>query len=389
MDAPGGSASGELVLGRLILRDAVVAGRIEIGGDRIVAVAPDERAAEGPLVSPGFVDLHVHGWGGHDAMGDEAALDGMARALLRHGVTSFLPTAVTSSIELLTAFADRVRGWMPNVGGDRAMPLGFNLEGPFISHDKKGAQNPAFIVTPAEMMPEPHALEPLLEGLRIMTVAPEERGAVELIRWLAGRGVIVSLGHSNATADEAAAGYAAGARSTTHLFNAMSGVDNHAPGLASAALATDAAYVELVADGFHVDRWLWPMILRAKPADRLLLVSDAISLAGTGDGRTVIGGLAVEVRDEQCRLVSDGRLAGSVIALDTAVRNLAKAGVPLPRAVAGASRTPLRALGIDDRGEIAVGQLADLVELDDELEVRRVMKSGTWHPGPEAARSGR
>lgn len=389
MGATDGSASGGEVLGRLILRDEVIAGRIEIGGDRIVAVAPDGRGAEGPLVSPGFVDLHVHGWGGHDAMGDEAALDGMARALLRRGVTAFLPTAVTSPIELLTAFAERVRGWMPSVVGDRAMPLGFNLEGPFISADKKGAQNPAFIVAPQEMLPEPRALEPLLDGLRIMTVAPEETGAVELIRWLAGRGVIVSLGHSNATADAAAAGYAAGARSTTHLFNAMSGVDNHAPGLASAALATDAAYVELVADGFHVDRWLWPMILRAKPADRLLLVSDAISLAGTGDGRTVIGGLAVEVRDEQCRLVSDGRLAGSVIALDAAVRNLAKAGVPLPTAVAGASRTPLRLLGIDDRGEIAAGQLADLVELDDDLEVRRVMKSGTWYPGPEAPRSER
>jgi N-acetylglucosamine-6-phosphate deacetylase len=377
-----------LVVGRLVVGDEILPGRIEIDGARIASVTPDEGGAGGPYLCPGFVDVHVHGWGGHDAMGDEAALDGMARALLRRGVTAFLPTAVTSSMETLTAFADRVRSWLPTVSGDAAEPLGFNLEGPFISHARKGAQNPDYIVAPTAIDSLPSVMRPLLDGLRIMTIAPEAPGAVELIRWLAGRGVVVALGHSAASADDARAGYAAGARSTTHLFNAMSGVDNHAPGLAAAALATDEAYVELVADGLHVDRWLWPMIRRTKPADRLLLVSDAISLAGAGEGRTMIGGLEVEVRGEQCRLVSDGRLAGSVIALDSAVRNLAGSGVPLPAAVACASRNPLRLLGIDDRGEIAAGQRADLVELDDGLRVQRVMRAGVWHPRPKASGGG-
>jgi N-acetylglucosamine-6-phosphate deacetylase len=164
----------------------------------------------------------------------------------------------------------------------------------------------------------------------------------------------------------------------------MSGVDNHRPGLAVAALTHDEAYVELVADGLHVERSVWPIILRAKPANRLVLVSDAIGLAGTGDGRMRIGELEVEVRNGACRLVSDGRLAGSVIALDTAVRNLAASGVPLPAVVRAASRNPLQLLGVTDRGTIAPGQRADLVELSNELQVLRVMKAGRWYPAAGA-----
>ena len=146
-----------------------------------------------------------------------------------------------------------------------------------------------------------------------------------------------------------------GRASTTHLFNAMSGVDHRAPGLAVAALGDDSAYVELIADGEHVHPSLWPIITRTKPADRLMLVSDAISMAGMGDGRATIGGLDVEVVGQRVTLVGTTTLAGSVIALDTAVRNVVASGVPLPAAVAAASRNPLAMLGITDRGRIAVG----------------------------------
>ena len=188
----------------------------------------------------------------------------------------------------------------------------------------------------------------------------------------------MSLGHSARDRRRGTGRYAAGGRSTTHLFNAMTGVDHRAPGLAVAALLEDAAYVELIADGLHVDPALWPLILRLKPADRLLLVSDASSLAGTGDGRARIGGLEVEVVGERVTLVGTTTLAGSVIALDAAVRNLVASGVPLPIAVAGASTNPLALLGVTDRGRIAVGQRADLVELDETLHVRRVMRGGSW-----------
>ena len=365
-----------LVRGRLVLDDSIAAGRVHVEDGRIAAIELDDAEADGLLVMPGFVDVHVHGWGGHDAMGSLEDLDGMARALLRHGVTSFLPTAVTARIDTLRSFADRVREWIPTAPADGAAPLGFNMEGPFISPQRKGAQNPAFIVAASDVPEE--ALVPLLPGMRVMTVAPEAPGSLDLIRWLAASGVAPSLGHSAATLEEARAGYAAGGKTTTHLFNAMSGVVHHAPGLAVAALTDDAVYVELIADGHHVDPSLWPIITRTKPADRLILVSDALPIAGTGDGRTAIGGLEVQVVGGRATLLGTDTLAGSVIALDSAVRNLAASGMALQTAAAAASRNPLALLGVTDRGRIAVGQRADLVELDDDLAVRRVARDGEW-----------
>jgi N-acetylglucosamine-6-phosphate deacetylase len=325
------------------------------------------------------VDVHVHGWGGHDAMGDPAALDGMARRLLRRGVTSFLPTAVTAPLEELVVFAERVRTWLPHAPADGAEPLGFNLEGPFLAAGRRGAHDPTHLQVPAAV-PRP-TLEPLIDGLRLLTIAPELPGATDLIRWLRDRDVATSIGHSAATLEEAQAGYQAGGTSTTHLFNAMSGVDHRAPGVAVAALLDDAVYVELIADGIHVHPALWPLITRVKPLDRLLLVSDAIALAGMGDGRGQIGGLEVEVVGQRVTLAGTSTLAGSVIALDSAVRNLVASGVPLPAAVAAASRNPLALIGVSDRGRIAVGQRADLVELDPGLRIRRVMRAGTWFAG--------
>jgi len=365
------------VTGRLVLDDRVAPGRVSIDDGLITAVEVDATGVpeDAAYIAPGFVDVHVHGWGGHDAMGDRDALDGMARALLRRGVTSFLPTAVTAPLDDLTAFAERVRSWMPSAPGDGAEPLGFNLEGPFLADARRGAHDQMQLRAPADVSPE--TIETLTDGLRLLTVAPELAGATDLIGALSRAGVAVSLGHSAALVDEARKAFAAGASSTTHLFNAMSGFEHRSPGLAVAALLEDDAYVELIADGIHVHPTLWELITRLKPVDRLLLVSDAVPLAGTGDGRGRIGSLSVDVDGWRCTVVGTDTLAGSVIALDTAVRNVVATGVPLPAAVAAASRNPLALLGITDRGRIAVGQRADLVELDDGLVVHRVMRRGT------------
>jgi N-acetylglucosamine-6-phosphate deacetylase len=367
------------VAGRLVLDDRVEEGQIVIEDGRIAAVERRAVPDDAPYVAPGFVDVHVHGWGGHDAMGDASDLDGMSKALLRHGVTSFLPTAVTAPVAELVEFAERVRTWIHAAPANGADPLGFNLEGPFLSEARRGAHDPAYLRDPADV--DQAAIEPLLDGLRLITIAPERPGAFELIARLRSRGVAVSMGHSAATLEQARAGYAAGGTTTTHLFNAMTGVEHRAPGLAVAALLEDEAFVELIADGEHVDPAIWELIRRVKPAERLLLVSDAIALAGTGDGRAFVGTLEVEVVGGRVTLVGTTTLAGSVIALDSAVRNLVASGASLPYAVAAASRNPLAMLGVPDRGRLAVGQRADLVELDDDLQVRRVLRDGEWSEG--------
>lgn len=367
------------VAGRLVLEDEVSPGTITVENGVIVSVEATGSGmadASGPFIAPGFVDVHVHGGGGHDAMGGRDALDGMARHLLRRGVTSFLPTAVAAPLDDLYRFVDDVRDWMPVAPADGAEPLGSNLEGPWLAQARKGAHDPAFLRAPTDLFVAD--LEAHLDGLRLVTVAPELPGALELIAWLSGRGVAVSLGHSDATADEAHAGYAAGGTSTTHLFNGMSGVDHRKPGLAVAALTDDTAYTELIADGVHVHPALWPLIARLKPVDRLVLVSDAVPLAGMGDGRGRMSGLEVEVVGQRATLAGTSTLVGSVIALDDAVRNLVGAGAALPVVVAAASRNPLALLGLTDRGRIAVGQRADLIELDDDMRVGRVMRGGTW-----------
>ncbi len=368
------------VRGRLVLDDRIATGTIEIADGVIVSVdLGSDVVGDSSFIAPGFVDIHVHGGGGHDAMGGQGALDGMARHLLRHGVTSFLPTAVSAPMAALAEFADRVRAWMPLAPADGAAPLGFNLEGPFLAPSRHGAHDPAVLRTPAEVGEDELAL--LHEDLRVITIAPELRGALALIARLRERGIVVSIGHSAATLAEARAGIAAGATSTTHLFNAMTGVDHHEPGLAVAALVDDRLWVELIADGEHVHPALWPIVARTKPEGRVVLVSDGIPMAGLGDGRGTIGGLAIEVVAARATLLGTATLAGSVIALDSAVRNLVAAGFALPFAVAAASRNPLALLGVTDRGRLAPGQRADLVELDGGLGVRRVMRAGTWSAG--------
>jgi N-acetylglucosamine-6-phosphate deacetylase len=364
------------ISGRLVLEDGVILGHIGVEDGLITEIKVDQSVESEATLAPGYIDVHVHGWGGHNAMGGAAALTGMSRALGARGVTSFLPTAVTGSMEKLATFAETVRSWIPDAPADGAEPLGFNLEGPFLAEAKKGAHPEDLLRDPASLTEA--ELAPLLDGLRVITIAPELPGALELIERLAGSGVRVSLGHSAATPEESQAGYAAGAVSATHLLNAMSGLDHRAPGLAVEALLDDDVWVELIADGEHVDPHMWPLIWRLKPADKPLLVSDAIPLAGSGETTGMVGELAVELNGERVTLTGTDTLAGSVTALDLEVRNVVRAGGTLHDAVNAASANPAGLLGLSDRGRLDVGRRADIVELDADFRVRRVMRAGAW-----------
>jgi N-acetylglucosamine-6-phosphate deacetylase len=344
---------GALVLGDVDLVDGVVGG-VALG-----------RAGKGIAV-PGFVDLQVNGFAGVDFSSTD--LDGYRRAgeaLLATGVTAFQPTFVTAPEEELVAALAQV----PKDGiGPRV--LGAHLEGPFISPHALGA-HPAS----AQRDPDPDLLERLLAAGPVahVTLAPELPGALDLIDLLCERDIAVSLGHSNATAAEAHAGYDRGARTVTHVFNAMRRFGHRDPGLAGVSLAREDVVVQLILDGHHVADEVAQVVWRAA-AGRVALVTDAIEAAGIGDGQYRLGSIDVEVRDGVVRR-PDGVLAGSVVTMLESVRNLHALGAPLADALAAASAVPARVSG-RDLGRLAPGGPADVLILDDRLDLRAVFVGG-------------
>ena len=350
----------------------------------------EREQVDAPLVvAPGFIDVHVHGSGGASAMDGPGQLDRLAGILAARGVTAFLPTSVSAPLPELARFVADVRAVRIEQDGPRdvterpparARILGASLEGPAIDPAHHGAHDPATIIDPAALLAAWRATPADWAEVRIVTLAPERRGGLELVRHLAHLGVIASLGHTGATADEARAAFGAGARSTTHLLNAMTGIGARVPGVAGAALADPRATVELIADGLHVDPVLWPILWRVL-GRRLLLVSDAMPAAGLGDGTYRLGSLAVSVIDGRA-LTADGSLAGSTINLGDGVANLIGVGLALPRAVAAATMTPATLLGRRDLGRISVGARADLVVLDPAGRVQRTMIDGEWLAQP-------
>jgi N-acetylglucosamine-6-phosphate deacetylase len=343
---------------------ALVAGDVELV-DGVVGEVALGRAGRGIAV-PGFVDLQVNGFGGVDfSTADPAAYARAGEALLATGVTAFQPTIITApEDDLVAALAE-----VPADGiGPRV--LGAHLEGPFISPEALGA-HPAS----AQRNPDRELLERLLAAGPVahVTLAPELPGALELVDLLRERGVVVSLGHSNATAAEAHAGFDRGARTVTHLFNAMRPFAHRDPGLAGVALARDDVVVQLILDGHHVADEVAQLVWRAA-AGRVALVTDAIEAAGGGDGRYRLGSVEVVVEDGAVRR-PDGVLAGSVVTMLESVRNLHALGVPLADALAAASTVPARVTG-RELGRLAPGGPADVLILDDRLELVAVFVAG-------------
>jgi N-acetylglucosamine-6-phosphate deacetylase len=343
---------------------ALVPGDVELV-DGVVGGVALGRAGKGIAV-PGFVDLQVNGFGGVDfSSTDAAGFRRAGEAMLATGVTAFQPTLITAPEQELGAALAEIPadGIGPHV-------LGAHLEGPFISPEALGA-HPAS----ARRNPDRALLERLLAAGPVahVTLAPELPGALELIDVLRERGIVVSLGHSNATAAEAHAGFDRGARTVTHLFNAMRQFGHRDPGLAGVALAREDVVVQLILDGHHVADEVAQIVWRAA-AGRVALVTDAIEAAGIGDGRYRLGSVDVVVKDGAVRR-PDGVLAGSIVTMLESVRNLHALGAPLADALAAASSVPARVTG-RELGSLSTGGPADVLILDDRLELRAVFVGG-------------
>ena len=330
------------------------------------------------ILAPGFIDIHIHGGAGRDAMeASESALAQIERQLVNHGVTAYLPTTVTAPEERILKALDGLGNCIAtaNKNPGRAVPLGIHLEGPFISHEKRGVHPPQNLVPPTQQA-FGRFWQASAETIRMMTIAPELPGAAETIRYARSLGVHSSLGHSNATYKEAQSGISAGADHATHTFNAMRALDHRDPGILGAVLENDELTADIIADGIHVHPSVLKLFLRAKGADRAILITDAISATGMPDGIYSLGGLEVQVSNGRCEY--QGKLAGSVLTLDRAIRNVvAFAGWQLQQAVRLATLNPAQRLGVSDqRGLLAPGRRADLVVLTPEGQVVQTIIGG-------------
>jgi N-acetylglucosamine-6-phosphate deacetylase len=327
------------------------------------------------ILAPAFIDIHCHGAGGGDAFSGTAALDLMARTLWQHGIGAFVPTLMTAPIARLLDAAEGAVKRAEEAGSvARAHILGMHLEGPALSPVRSGGHDATALVLPGvllrALLDEPRAWA----NVRIVTLAPELDGGTELIDALARAGIVASVGHTDASAEVVTAAYARGARSTTHLFNGMPPLHHREPGPVGAALAS-APFIELIADGVHVDRRLLAPTARAIGEERLILVSDAIALAGTPLRRMETRGASVMSRRGRA-VHQDGTLAGGLALLDGLVKSAVRSGIPLTTALRAAAENPARLLGLSDRGRIEPGLRADLLVVSKAGGLRRVLGSG-------------
>lgn len=354
---------------------------VEVGTQEQLAIPADVRLYEfpGKTLAPGFIDIHIHGGSGHDVMELSASsLAAIERGMVKHGVTSYLPTTVTAPMpETLRSLEHLGKAVAAKGGPGRSQPLGIHLEGPFISHAKRGVHPPENL-----LQPSPNLLREMNDAsggaVRMLTIAPEINGAIETIAAAKTLGIHSSLGHSNATFAEANAGIQAGARHATHTFNAMRPLDHREPGILGAVLSDDRMTADLIADGLHIDPAVVKLFLRAKGLDRVILITDAISATGMPDGTYKLGGFDVEVKGDRCDL--NGKLAGSVLTLDRAVRNVMRfVPLGLEKAIQLVTQNPARLLGLaDTHGTLMAGAMADVVVLTPNGEIVATMAGGQF-----------
>ena len=371
-----------IINGRIVMPDGVLLGHAITFDKKIQSVVPQQDInldeydvidAKGNLVAPGLVDIHIHGYLGEDASdGSTEGLKVMAAGIAKNGVTSWCPTTMTIAKDEIVKAFDTARAVKAEESCYGAKILGVNCEGPFINPSKKGAQPGEYILPPDGDFILQHA-----DILKLFTVAPEMEGAKECIQKVYEDGrVLVSMGHTGATFEEANDGIRAGVRHATHLFNAMTALAHRNPGVVGAALSDERVSCELIADTFHVNPGLYKLVAKAK-GDKLCLITDCMRAGGMEDGDYTLGGQHVIKTGIQC-LLEDGTIAGSVLKLNEAVKNLKDyTDLSLSDIFACASLNPAKAVGEADRiGSLEIGKCADIIICDDDIRVLTTIIEG-------------
>ena len=371
-----------IINGKFLLKDKVIENSAIIFDEKIQKITDFKNIdvsdyeiidANGNFVAPGLVDMHIHGYLGADVSdGDADGIRKMAKGIIENGVTSWCPTTMTISKKEIEDAFDAVRKVAKSDEYYGARILGVNSEGPFINSAKKGAQAEEHILRPDADFIEKHS-----DIVKLFTVAPEVDGAAECIEKVSkNTDVLISMGHTDATFDEAMSGIEKGVSYTTHLFNAMTALSHRSPGVVGAALASDNVSVELIADTFHVNKGLFGLIAKIK-GDKLCLITDCIRAGGMSDGDYTLGGQPVHKEGIKC-LMNDGTIAGSVLNLNNAVYNLYEnSSLELYEAVNCASLNPATALGEDKEiGSLEVGKRADIIIADEKFNIITTILGG-------------
>lgn len=367
-----------IVNGKMILPTEVVEGKVLVFDEKILGIFDESPAdaelidAKGAYVSPGFVDVHIHGSGGHDTMeATKEALEAISKKIIADGVTSFLPTTMTMDKESVRNAFEQVKAAMKK-GLPGAEAIGVNMEGPFISMAKKGAQNPNYVVAPNWSY-----IEGYEDIIRLMTIAPEEdEGQAFIKRVKEKTDIRLSIGHSNASFEDAMAGIEAGCSHMTHLFNGMSPLNHRDPGCVGAAFSSDV-FAEIISDTIHIHPGLFEYIIKSKGTDRVVLITDSMMAGGLPDGDYTLGGQAVVVAGGAARLL-DGTLAGSTHSLIKAVENVKEhTSLSLAEVVRMATLTPAASIGAEsEKGSLEAGKDADIVIFDESFQVKQTLVAG-------------